>query len=92
MAELVPFGQGYAPFLQGHVVDMISCPLFVWPHWIPKIGGNTFFGPIFNVADSAITTGVFTILIFQKKFFNHKEEDVKKIETSELTENKIETV
>lgn len=76
VAELVPFGKGYESFLHGHVVDMLSCPLFDWPHWVPKIGGNTFFGPIFNVADSAITTGVITILIFQKKFF-HPNTDIR---------------
>lgn len=75
VAEMVGWGKGYEKMLYGHVVDMFSTPLFVWPQWVPFIGGNTFFGPIFNVADSAITTGVFIILIFQKKFFPKKQEE-----------------
>lgn len=86
VAQLVPWGQGYERFLHGHVVDMFSTPLFDWPLWMPFIGGNTFFGPIFNVADSAITTGVFSILLFQKKFFPNKVE-----ESPKLSENKSET-
>jgi signal peptidase II len=35
-------------------------------------GGETFifFRPVFNIADSAITCGVLSILIFQKKMFS----------------------
>ena len=42
-----------------------------WPSWIPFVGGDRlqFFRPIFNVADSAISVGMITILLFQKKFF-----------------------
>lgn len=63
----------YAPLLQGRVVDMFHFNLFhfFWPEWVPIIGGNyfEFFAPIFNVADSAITTGIFYMLIFQRHFF-----------------------
>jgi len=74
VATLFPEGGGYAPFLYGHVVDMFYCPLirFDWPQWVPfGLAGKEFefFSPVFNVADSAITTGVFSILIFQNKFF-----------------------
>lgn len=61
--------KGYAPFMQGRVVDMLYFPLFEWPEWIPFLGGQTFFNAIFNVADSAITVGLALILIFQRKFF-----------------------
>jgi signal peptidase II len=58
--------------LHGRVVDMFYFPLVqtTWPRWIPIIGGSelSFFQYIFNVADSAISIGVFCILIFNKKF------------------------
>lgn len=73
LAQVVPFGQGYADFLHGKVVDMLYFPM-KWihmPEWIPYFGGEDylFFSPIFNVADAAITTGVLTILLFQRRFF-----------------------
>jgi signal peptidase II len=77
VAEFVPFGTGYAPFLQGSVVDMFYFPLFdiVLPEWVPFKGGDRFefFRPVFNVADSCITLGVFSILIFYRKIFFGKE-------------------
>jgi signal peptidase II len=71
VAEMFPKGGGYAPFLQGSVVDMLYFPIIDthWPKWLPFIGGESFqfFRPIFNLADSAITCGVGWILIFQRK-------------------------
>ena len=78
IAQFLPEGGGYAAFLQGHVVDMIHCPLFTIPQWIPFLGGGTFFSPIFNVADSAITVGVAYLLLFQRKFFKTEEKQVDK--------------
>ncbi len=73
VAEVFPKGGGYAGFLQGHVVDMLWFPLYhgFFPSWLPFWGGEyfEFFRPVFNVADSSITTGVFIILAFQKYFF-----------------------
>ena len=73
VAEVLPKGGGYAGFLQGHVVDMLWFPLFhgFFPNWVPFWGGEyfEFFRPVFNVADSAITSGVIVILVFQKYFF-----------------------
>ena len=73
---------GYAGFLHGNVVDMLYFPLVhgTFPSWFPIWGNETFefFRPIFNVADAAISVGVITILVFQKRFFKerlqHKEE------------------
>jgi signal peptidase II len=72
-AILFPPDGGYAGFLHGEVVDMFYFPLFsfTWPQWVPWLGGDyfTFFQPVFNIADSAITVGVAFILLFQKRFF-----------------------
>ena len=57
-ASLVPWGEGYAPFLYGRVVDMFYFPL------IRNAAGETlFFRPVFNLADSAITVSVILILL-----------------------------
>ncbi len=75
LAYVTDFGKGYAPFLQGRVVDMLYFPLVDtrWPEWVPYFGGGRFefFRPVFNIADSAISVGVFLIILFYKKFFLH---------------------
>lgn len=62
---------GYSGFLKGCVVDMLYFPIIntTYPSWMPFVGGEpfVFFSPVFNLADSAITTGVFYLLIFQRK-------------------------
>ena len=69
VATLFPADGGYAPLLQGKVVDMFYFPLFEfdWPTWVPLVGGNhfEFFNAIFNVADSAITIGIVWLMIDQ---------------------------
>jgi signal peptidase II len=61
---------------EGRVVDMFYFPLFTgtYPDWFPGWHGQhfEFFEPIFNLADSAISVGVITILIFQKRYFKHE--------------------
>jgi signal peptidase II len=73
VAHLFPENGGYAGFLHGRVVDMLYFPLIKtnFPAWIPIWGGQEFefFRPVFNLADSAITTGVAMILLFQRKYF-----------------------
>lgn len=72
-AVLFPPGGGYSSFLHGKVVDMFYFPVIntTWPDWSPIRPGEQFifFRPVFNIADSAITCGVLTILIFQKRMF-----------------------
>ena len=86
VAEIFPNERGYAGFLYGKVVDMLYFPIIKgnWPHWFPIWGGREFifFRPVFNIADSAITTGVFIILFFQKRFFKSIEEQTEKVESS----------
>jgi len=78
VSAIFPEGGGYAGFLHGKVVDMFYFPLIDgrYPNWIPVWGGDQFlfFRPVFNIADSAITVGIFSILIFYRKFFNKVEE------------------
>ncbi len=73
-AVLFPPEGGYSSFLLGKVVDMFYFPIIntQWPDWSPFRPGESliFFRPVFNIADSAITCGVFAIIIFQKQFFN----------------------
>ena len=55
-------GEGYAPWFQGRVVDMLQFDLFDIP-----LGGARvfhFFPAIFNLADSYITVGLLVLLIF----------------------------
>ena len=72
IASFVP-GDGYSSLFYGNVVDMFQFPIatWTWPSFIPWIGGSefTFFEPVFNIADSAISVGIFIMLIFNKSFF-----------------------
>lgn len=88
VSTLVPFGEGYAPFLQGRVVDMFYFPIIDTnlPDWLPIWGGEhfIFFSPVFNFADSCISIGVVALLLFYRKelsqisLFNHKDEKADK--------------
>ena len=73
LAVLFPPEGGYSSFLHGRVVDMFYFPLINthWPDWSPIKPGESFifFRPVFNIADSAITCGVISIILFQKKMF-----------------------
>lgn len=66
-AHLTTFGSGYGTFLAGRVVDMFYFPLWQWPESWPLIGGQTFFGAVFNFADSAISVGAVAIILFYYK-------------------------
>jgi len=84
VASVFPPGGGYASFLHGRVVDMFYFPLFsgVYPSWVPFVGGTDFqfFRPVFNVADSSISIGIFSIIIFYRTQFNKLGEKEKKID------------
>ena len=71
VASFVSFGDGYAPFLMGKVVDMFYFPLIVttYPDWFPFWAGEDFifFSPVFNFADASISVGVALLIIFFRK-------------------------
>jgi len=68
----------YGGLFFGKVVDMLYFPLIdtTWPDWVPYFGGRnfSFFDPVFNIADTAISTGVGILLVFNKKAFGTKNE------------------
>jgi signal peptidase II len=75
VADLFPQDGGYTTWFQGRVVDMFYFPLLTghYPSWFPFWANQefVFFRPVFNIADSAITTGVAYILLFERSFFKH---------------------
>jgi signal peptidase II len=89
-ALLFPADGGYGKFLHGKVVDMLFFPL-----WHNASGEVMFFQPVFNIADSSITIGVLSILLFQRRYFDGNSEAAvlptngsnTLSETSETTEN-----
>lgn len=91
VAKFNPVGGGYASFLHGKVVDMLYFPILEghFPQWFPFWGGEDFqfFRPVFNIADSSITSGVIAILLFQHKFFPSKV--VQDRDMSEIVEDEI---
>ena len=63
-----------APFavMFGQVVDMFYFPLFQYKlPWMDF--PRTFFGAVFNFADSCVTCGAIYLLLFQYKFFAKEE-------------------
>ena len=76
VSSLVGWGEGYGQMMSGRVVDMFYFPLFTWPEWMPWIGGDVFFGAVFNFADAAISCGAVAILIFYNKYIIDKKEDI----------------
>ncbi|MEN6455408.1 MAG: lipoprotein signal peptidase [Prolixibacteraceae bacterium] len=97
VATLFPAEGGYSSFLHGKVVDMLYFPLISghYPQWLPVVGGREFlfFRPVFNIADSSITIGILSIILFYWKLFSKldkKEEDKSTAEVTNQSELKEE--
>jgi len=95
VAKIFPV-HGYAGFLHGKVVDMLYFPIIQnahFPSWVPFWGGEdfVFFRPIFNLSDAAISTGIITILVFQKRFFKSNSKNIasKSLETGALVNDEM---
>jgi signal peptidase II len=91
IATFMPAEGGYASWFHGRVVDMFYFPIIsgFFPDWVPFWGGEyfQFFRPVFNIADAAITTGVFMILVFQRSFFSDEEQKDKYAESDNKETN-----
>ena len=76
VAEFLPEGGGYAGVFYGNVVDMLHFPIWSGqlPKWLPLVGGKafSFFDPVFNIADVAISTGIGILIVFNKKAFKEE--------------------
>ncbi|TXD82530.1 lipoprotein signal peptidase [Subsaximicrobium wynnwilliamsii] len=81
IATFLP-AHGYDTLFHGKVVDMLHFPMWsgFLPEWIPLFGGKyfTFFEPVFNVADMAISSGIGILIFFNRKAFQEDEEEAVK--------------
>ena len=70
--ETITPGAPFA-FMFGQVVDMFYFPLFDYKlPWMDY--PRTFFGAVFNFADSCVTCGAIYLLLFHYKFFSREEQ------------------
>lgn len=83
VATWVALGEGYDGFMMGKVVDMFYFPLFDWTmpdipllnslSFLPEPGSkHTFFSAIFNFADTAISVGIVSLLLFYRKSLSRR--------------------
>ena len=69
------FSGGYGGFLEGCVVDMIHLEIY-WPSWFPfGFAEKEVFPPVFNIADTCISSSVVIIIVFYKKLVRKEDLD-----------------
>lgn len=87
IAQFLPESGAYGSLFHGKVVDMLYFPLYdgYLPQWLPIWGGQyfTFFEPVFNIADSAISVGVAVLIIFNKRVFPKSDHEKEKAENGD---------
>ena len=83
-ATLFPV-DSYGAWFEGRVVDMLYFPLI---H--SSDGGVLFFQPVFNFADTAVTVGVFLVIIFFGKDLSRSLENKAEREKREAKERQKE--
>lgn len=86
VATFLPDDGGYAKVFHGNVVDMLHFTIWsgVISESLPLIGGKyfSFFDPVFNVADMAISTGIGILIVFNKKAFEETSKTEKLVSES----------
>ena len=96
ISHFVPWGMGYGDVFYGKVVDMFYFPIIdtYLPDWLPIWGGDhfIFFSPIFNFADSCISVGVVSLLLFYRKELGEITASSKKKDDAEKTDEGAENI
>ncbi|WMI69253.1 lipoprotein signal peptidase [Mangrovimonas sp. YM274] len=90
VATFLPEEGGYAGVFYGNVVDMLHFPIYsgIYPEWLPVLGGKSFsfFEPVFNIADMAISTGIGILIVFNRKAFPKPSDQVEVVNENENTQ------
>ena len=56
---------------------------------MPLVGGDVFFGAVFNFADAAISCGAVAILLFYNKYLTGKDKKAAAADTSSASKEAV---